>query len=51
MFHDGGGNRSETVAALKQLIPQLRARGFRFVTVSELAGLSRSDVAPTAPGW
>src|SRR6266571_2570470 len=32
MFHDGGGDRSETVAGLKQLIPQLRARGFRFVT-------------------
>ena len=51
MLHDGGGDRSETVAALKQLIPQLRARGFRFVTVSELAGLSRSEVEPTAPGW
>jgi cellulose synthase/poly-beta-1,6-N-acetylglucosamine synthase-like glycosyltransferase/peptidoglycan/xylan/chitin deacetylase (PgdA/CDA1 family) len=51
MLHDGGGNRSETVAALKQLIPRLRARGFRFVTVSELAGLSRSEVEPTSPGW
>ena len=51
MFHDGGGNRSETVAALKQLIPQLRARGFRFVTVSALAGLSRSTVEPVAPVW
>jgi cellulose synthase/poly-beta-1,6-N-acetylglucosamine synthase-like glycosyltransferase/peptidoglycan/xylan/chitin deacetylase (PgdA/CDA1 family) len=51
MLHDGGGNRSETVAALKQLIPQLRARGFRFVTVSRLAGLSRSEVEPAAPGW
>jgi cellulose synthase/poly-beta-1,6-N-acetylglucosamine synthase-like glycosyltransferase/peptidoglycan/xylan/chitin deacetylase (PgdA/CDA1 family) len=50
MFHDGGGNRSETVAALAQVIPQLRARGFRLVTVSELAGLSRSDVAPAASG-
>src|SRR5579859_595570 len=51
MFHDGGGNRSETVTALTQLIPELRARGFRFVTVSELAGLSQSQVEPTAPGW
>ena len=38
MFHDGGGNRSQTVAALRELIPLLQARGFRFVTVSELAG-------------
>src|SRR5207247_2757592 len=51
MLHDGGGNRSETVAALKRLIPRLRARGFRFVTVSELAGLPESAVEPAAPGW
>lgn len=51
MFHDGGGNRSETVAAVKELIPRLRARGFRFVTVSQLAGLQPSEVAPTAPHW
>ena len=51
MFHDGGGNRSHTVAALKELIPQLRARGFRFVTVSQLAGLSRAVVEPRAGAW
>jgi cellulose synthase/poly-beta-1,6-N-acetylglucosamine synthase-like glycosyltransferase/peptidoglycan/xylan/chitin deacetylase (PgdA/CDA1 family) len=51
MFHDGGGNRSETVAAVKQLIPLLRARGFRFVTISELAGLPRNQVEPTAARW
>jgi cellulose synthase/poly-beta-1,6-N-acetylglucosamine synthase-like glycosyltransferase/peptidoglycan/xylan/chitin deacetylase (PgdA/CDA1 family) len=51
MLHDGGGDRAETVAALQQLIPSLRARGFRFVTVSALAGLSSSDVAPAAGSW
>jgi cellulose synthase/poly-beta-1,6-N-acetylglucosamine synthase-like glycosyltransferase/peptidoglycan/xylan/chitin deacetylase (PgdA/CDA1 family) len=51
MLHDGGGNRSQTVAAVKELIPLLRARGFRFVTVSQLAGLARSEVEPTAPQW
>jgi cellulose synthase/poly-beta-1,6-N-acetylglucosamine synthase-like glycosyltransferase/peptidoglycan/xylan/chitin deacetylase (PgdA/CDA1 family) len=51
MFHDGGGNRSETVAALTELIPQLRARGFRFVTVSQLAGLPQNVVEPLAPSW
>ncbi len=51
MLHDGGGNRSQTVAALERLIPRLRARGFRFVSVSELAGLSRGTVEPTVPGW
>ena len=29
--HDGGGDRSQTVAALSQFIPQLRAAGYRFV--------------------
>lgn len=28
LLHDGGGDRSQTVAALDLLIPQLRARGF-----------------------
>ena len=51
MLHDGGGNRSQTVAALKKLIPLLRARGFRFVTVSQLAGLPASAVEPVAPHW
>ena len=34
LLHDAGGDRSETVAALDRLIPQLRARGYRFTTVS-----------------
>jgi peptidoglycan/xylan/chitin deacetylase (PgdA/CDA1 family) len=37
--HDGGGNRSETLAALPREINTLRRRGFRFVTVAELLGL------------
>jgi cellulose synthase/poly-beta-1,6-N-acetylglucosamine synthase-like glycosyltransferase/peptidoglycan/xylan/chitin deacetylase (PgdA/CDA1 family) len=51
MFHDGGGNRSHTVVALKELIPQLRARGFRFVTVSQLAGLPQAVIEPRATTW
>ena len=40
LMHDGGGNRSETIAALKIIIPELQKRGYRFVTVSELLSLS-----------
>lgn len=29
LMHDGGGNRSETVAALKTLLPKLRSAGWR----------------------
>ncbi|HWN73408.1 MAG TPA: polysaccharide deacetylase family protein [Solirubrobacterales bacterium] len=38
LMHDGGGPRGETLAALPQVIDTLRARGFRFATVSELLG-------------
>ena len=38
LLHDGGGPRSETLAALPQVIDTLRARGFRFATVSALLG-------------
>jgi len=30
LMHDGGGDRSQTVAMLKQLIDELKARGFTF---------------------
>lgn len=38
LMHDGGGPRSETLAALPRVIDTLRARGYRFATVSELLG-------------
>ncbi|TCO47462.1 cellulose synthase/poly-beta-1,6-N-acetylglucosamine synthase-like glycosyltransferase [Kribbella antiqua] len=39
LMHDAGGDRSETVAALAKLIPTLKARGFKFATVSDAVGL------------
>ena len=44
LLHDGGGNRTETLAALRLLVPQLRRRGFLFVPLSRMAGLSRAQV-------
>lgn len=38
LMHDGGGPRAQTLAALPRVIDTLRARGYRFVTVSELLG-------------
>ncbi len=38
LMHDGGGNRSGTLAALPAIIDTLRARGYRFATVTELLG-------------
>ncbi|MFC7272642.1 bifunctional polysaccharide deacetylase/glycosyltransferase family 2 protein [Paractinoplanes rhizophilus] len=34
LFHDAGGDRAQTVAALDRLIPLLQQRGYRFRTVS-----------------
>jgi peptidoglycan/xylan/chitin deacetylase (PgdA/CDA1 family) len=39
LLHDAGGPRSETLAALPQIIAGLRARHLTFVTVPELLGL------------
>ncbi len=46
LLHDSGGDRSQTVAALPILIDTLRARGYRFVPVSELAGLTPLQAMP-----
>ena len=51
LLHDGGGDRSQTLAALERLVPRLRARGFRFVRVSQLAGLTRAQVDLRALRW
>jgi peptidoglycan/xylan/chitin deacetylase (PgdA/CDA1 family) len=38
LSHDGGGPRGETLAAYPYIIRQLRARGYRLVTVPQLLG-------------
>ena len=50
LLHDGGGNRSSTVAALPQIIDGLRAEGLQIVPVSELIGQTREQVMPTLAG-
>jgi hypothetical protein len=56
-MHDGGGNRSETVAALPQIIVDLASQGYRFVSICSSAPqptLEQSAVYPfgasPAPG-
>ena len=46
LLHDSGGDRSQTVAALPVIIDTLRAHGYRFVPVSELAGISPQQAMP-----
>lgn len=38
LMHDGGGPRSQTLAALPGIIDALKTRGYRFATVTELTG-------------
>lgn len=47
LFHDGGGDRTQTVAAVDRLIPDLQDRGYRFDTVSGAVGL-RGTMSPAS---
>ncbi|HWZ50036.1 MAG TPA: glycosyltransferase [Granulicella sp.] len=51
LLHDGGGDRSATVAALPLLIESLRARSYQIVPVSQLVGKTRDQVMPPITGW
>ena len=44
LFHDGGGDRTQTFEALPRLIDTLRAEGYQFVSVPELLGKTRAQV-------
>jgi cellulose synthase/poly-beta-1,6-N-acetylglucosamine synthase-like glycosyltransferase/spore germination protein YaaH/peptidoglycan/xylan/chitin deacetylase (PgdA/CDA1 family) len=46
LLHDSGGDRSRTVEALPELIDQIRAHGYRLVTVAELAGMTPAQAMP-----
>ena len=48
LFHDGGGDRAQTVEALDQLLTSLQRRGYRFDTMSEFAGLPADAIQPAA---
>ena len=48
LLHDGGGDRTQTVLALPEIIDGLRAAGFQIVPVSELvAGQTRAQLMPS----
>lgn len=36
LMHDGGGDRSQTVDALREALPYLKKQGYSFVTIDEL---------------
>lgn len=59
LMHDGGGDRSQTVAALPEIISGLKARGFQLVTINQLVddaqdddtAVSNSPLAIAQPGF
>jgi cellulose synthase/poly-beta-1,6-N-acetylglucosamine synthase-like glycosyltransferase/peptidoglycan/xylan/chitin deacetylase (PgdA/CDA1 family)/spore germination protein YaaH len=46
LLHDGGGDRTATVAALPAIIDGLRGEGLELVSVSQLLGQSRAQTMP-----
>jgi cellulose synthase/poly-beta-1,6-N-acetylglucosamine synthase-like glycosyltransferase/peptidoglycan/xylan/chitin deacetylase (PgdA/CDA1 family)/spore germination protein YaaH len=44
LLHDGGGDRSQTLMALPQIIDKLRQQGYEFVSVSSLINKTRAQV-------
>jgi cellulose synthase/poly-beta-1,6-N-acetylglucosamine synthase-like glycosyltransferase/peptidoglycan/xylan/chitin deacetylase (PgdA/CDA1 family) len=53
LMHDAGGDRAETVAALKRYIPEMQARGYRFATLSKAVGMTApvNVAASSADRW
>ena len=49
LFHDAGGDRSQTLAALRVFIPMMKARGYRFTTVTEGLNLSIGEQQQAVP--
>ncbi|GAA1625837.1 bifunctional polysaccharide deacetylase/glycosyltransferase family 2 protein [Actinoplanes couchii] len=47
LFHDGGGDRSNTAAALRTVIPALLEQGYTFTTVAALSGMDTVNPAAT----
>ena len=43
LFHDGGGNRQQTVQALEKILPELQKQGYKFITISEMIELQKES--------
>ena len=45
LFHDAGGDRSQTVKALEEILPALKKEGYEFVTISNLLNRNGIEVS------
>src|SRR5258708_29472339 len=46
LLHDGGGDRTPTIQALRRIIDTLRAQGYQFVPLEQLMGKTRDQLMP-----
>lgn len=55
MLHDAGGDRSQTVAAVEQILDRLQPQGYRFTTLTQGLGMPAAEVPVSAReravGW
>ncbi|WP_407841775.1 bifunctional polysaccharide deacetylase/glycosyltransferase family 2 protein [Streptomyces sp. DSM 116496] len=47
LLHDAGGDRTQTIEALEQIIVKLQGQGYRFTTISDALGASSATVPVT----
>jgi cellulose synthase/poly-beta-1,6-N-acetylglucosamine synthase-like glycosyltransferase/peptidoglycan/xylan/chitin deacetylase (PgdA/CDA1 family)/spore germination protein YaaH len=47
--HDGGGDRSKTIAAVRRFVPELRKKGYEFVSLDKFLGVRREALAAPVP--
>ncbi|MFF5994519.1 polysaccharide deacetylase family protein [Lysinibacillus sp. KU-BSD001] len=45
LFHDAGGDRSQTVKALEEILPALKNQGYEFITISELIERKKGSIS------
>ncbi|MES2971287.1 MAG: glycosyltransferase [Patescibacteria group bacterium] len=46
LLHDGGGDRSQTVKTLPEIIDYYQKHDYKFMTINQALGISRQDVMP-----
>lgn len=47
LMHDGGGDRTQTVEALRTALPQLVEQGYKFITIDELLAYGKGNTSAT----
>jgi peptidoglycan/xylan/chitin deacetylase (PgdA/CDA1 family) len=50
LLHDGGGDRTQTLSALPEIIARLKAQGYSFTTPDAISPNPTGTPSPTQPG-